>query len=393
MLDDYYKILGVEKNATEQQIKSAFRKLSMKWHPDMQHGKTQKEKDEAKQQFQKIAEAYEVLSDKDKRNAYDNKDNNFNPFGNGGMDIEDFIRRNFKMFNGFGDFDQNYNFDQNYSDINQKYSNADGNDIQATFSISFKESLLGCNRNISVAAQTECNECSGTGIEKNSKPKICKTCNGAGCLVKKQKTLFGISIVQTICPDCHGKKTNIDNCKKCNGTGRIDLADKKYINFRIPAGVMDHSRLRITGAGQCGIRGGNNGDLFININVKKPEDFDIFSRMEIPEDLLIDNFPIDAITATVGGEVLVPTLKGFKKLKIPAGTKNGKIFKLKGEGIFDKMLSNKKGDLYIKINIQPLVNLSDDQIQKLNKFKNNLNKESFKFYNHFYDKSLKFFEK
>ena len=391
---DYYKVLGVSKTASESELKSAFRKLSMKWHPDMQHGKSDVEKEEAKQKFQEIAEAYEVLSNKDKRAAYDQF--GFDSPGNSGfssssMDINEFLRRHAGMFTGMGGFDpfEDFAFGGGRRGQHQKQpppdptQPEDGSHVQIKMPISFKESVFGCTKTFEIKLQKECPNCHGTGVKDGAHYDECPVCHGAGVQSIQQRTAFGISIQQSVCQNCGGSGYVVEHCKKCNGSRRVP--DTKEIEVKIPAGIADGQKLRLTGKGQCGVCGGASGNLYIIVRV---EQSDVFVRDSNNLDIGILDFPVDGLTASLGGEIDVPTLRGVKKLNIPAGTETGKSFTMKGEGI---NAGNETGDLIIKVTIEPIVSLTKDQKKELEKFKNSLSKQSFKHANDFMQKAAKFY--
>lgn len=246
---DYYEVLGVSKTASESELKSAFRKLSMKWHPDMQHGKSDAEKEEAKQKFQEIAEAYDVLSNKDKRAEYDQF--GFDGPGNSGfssseMDIREFLRRHAGMFTGMGGFDPFEDFafggrerrgQQQKQPPPDPTQPEDGSHVQIKMPISFKEAAFGCTKTFEIKLQKECPDCHGTGVKDGGHYDECPVCHGAGVQCIQQRTAFGISIQQSVCQHCGGSGYVVEHCKKCNGSRRVP--DVKEIEVKIPAGIAD----------------------------------------------------------------------------------------------------------------------------------------------------------
>lgn len=355
---NYYEILGVDKNASEQEIKTAFRKLSRKYHPDMQSGKTDTEKKQAEDKFKELAEAYDVLSNPDKRQNYDNfgESGNFEFSG-----MHDFMARHAGMFSsmfsdfGFNPFGRQFNKSRSQSfNPNQPES---GNDIFKQIMISFKESIFGCEKEITVPYSIPCSDCNGTGFDKNVKPEQCSYCSGTGVKVQQIKMPFGVSITQSECPHCNGTGINAKKCSSCNGTKR-KTTDKKLV-VKIPAGIESGQNIRIVDKGECGVCGGKNGTLYINVIVSKSE---LFERNNLD---LITTIYISPITAMLGGKVEVPTITGYKHITVNAGVQNDTVFKIKGAGIKTK---NNTGDLHIVIKIETLMNLTDEQKQLLKTF-------------------------
>ena len=348
---DYYEVLGVSKDATEEDIKKAFRKLSRKYHPDMQQGKSESEKKEAEEKFKELASAYEVLGDKNKRQQYDQF--GFNDGFSGGVDMDDFMQRHADMFSGMFS-----SFSPFESMFRQRRSQArdpreDGHNMRIAASLSFKEAVFGCKKDFDYHAQKECPTCHGTGIKSGSSPTTCPYCHGQGVQTQRQQTPFGMSIMTSTCEHCGGLGTISEPCTTCHGSKRVQ--DKKHVSVNIPAGVNTGNRVRLAGMGECGVAGGRNGDLYIEITADQSN---VFIRRN-QFDLEIRDFPISLITATFGGKVDVPTLTGTAKLDIPVGTKSGKTFKINGQGIA------KRGDLYVTVNIAPFVKLSSEQEKAL----------------------------
>ena len=361
---DYYDVLGLNKNASESEIKSAFRKLSRKWHPDMQAGKSDAEKKEAEEKFKEIAEAYEVLSDKDKRQSYDSFGfsgahmSSGSPFE--GFNMADFMSKHSSMF---GDMFSDFGFDFGFGRRSQRQQKSEFNpnkpdngiDFQVDMSISFKQSVFGCTKDFDLDLQKECPDCHGTGYDPSSEPKTCEHCHGTGMMTQQQRTPFGVSIIQSVCPYCHGEGHSAKVCSKCYGKKR--LPNPQRISVKVPAGISDGQRLRVVGKGQCGCCNGTNGNLYVQVHVKES---DLFIRSG--NDITIEKFPISILTASLGGKVDIPTLNGYKKMAIPAGIRSGTKFRLQGQGIAGK------GDFYVEVIIQPLANLSaadKDVLQKL----------------------------
>ena len=307
---DYYEVLGIGRDATEEEIRRAFRKLAFKYHPDHNHD------DRAGERFKEVNEAYEVLSDPDKRAAYDR-------FGHGGA--EGLFGRGFEGFDfgGFGDI-----FDAFFGGAATATRQAPqrGADLSYGITITFEEAALGCEREINISRTENCSSCQGVGSKPGSQPSRCPNCNGSGQVRRVHQSLFGRFTHTTTCPQCHGEGRIItEPCPQCRGTGKEK--HKRDILVNIPAGVDNGSRIRLRGEGEVGRRGGSSGDLYITLSVKEHEYFTRYN-----DDLLYE-LPINFAQAALGTEVEVPNLNGKTKLKIPAGSQTGQVFRLKGQGI------------------------------------------------------------
>ncbi len=336
---DYYEVLGVEKNASDQEIKSAFRKLAKKYHPDVS-----KEPDAA-EKFKEAQEAYAVLSDPDKRHQYDQ-------FGHaafeqqygssGGYDFS-----GFDFSDIFGDlFGNSFGFGGSRSSSRTRK----GEDKLVRMNLTFEEAAFGCKKKINININTSCEYCSGKG---GIGEKTCSTCRGTGTMTKEQSTLFGTFMTRTTCTTCGGVgKTYDKKCSHCKGTGKIN--ENKDVEVKIPAGVDTGNRLRLAGKGEAGLNGGPNGDIYIEFNVKPHP---LFEREE--EDIYL-TLPITITDAVLGVKVDVPTLTGPVKLTIPAGSKTGDKHRLKGKGL-DVPNSSRKGDMYVILKIEVPQKLSKEQ--------------------------------
>ncbi|MCK4368674.1 MAG: molecular chaperone DnaJ [Dehalococcoidales bacterium] len=307
---DYYEVLGIDRNATEEEIRRAFRKLAFKYHPDHNH------EDKAGERFKEVNEAYEVLSDADKRSAYDR-------FGHGGA--EALFGRGFEGFDfgGFGDI-----FDAFFGGAATATRQAPrrGADLRYGITITFEEAALGCEKEITISRIESCSLCQGVGCKPGSQPLQCPNCNGTGQVRRTQQSLFGRFTQTVTCPQCHGEGRIItEPCPRCRGTGKEK--HKRDISVKIPAGVDNGSHIRLSGEGEGGTRGSSPGDLYITLSVKKHE---FFTRYN--DDILYE-LSINFVQAALGTEVEVPTLNGETKLKIPAGSQTGQAFRLKGQGI------------------------------------------------------------
>lgn len=361
---DYYEVLGVSKDASEDDIRRAYRKLARQYHPDVC-----KDPD-ANSKFAEVSEAYEVLHDKDKRAQYDQFGfdgpqshgfdfNGFNPFDLfrshfGGNPFDNDDDDGFNPF-GFGSFGRRQRKEPDFD------SPEDGDDLQTCISITFKESLYGCIKDISLTLDKECPECKGRGIKPGSKPEKCKKCGGNGMVAHVQRNGFMMSQVMTSCPDCHGTGMKVEPCSHCHGSKRISA--KRDISIKIPAGVHGGQRVRVKDKGQCGVKGGKNGDIYIVMSVK---DSPLFKRNDLD---LYMNMPVDAITATLGGKVDVITPWKVKAVEVKPGTSSGDSITLVGEGVRTK---EKNGNLYVIFNVVAPESLSKEQTKALEAFKKTL---------------------
>ena len=307
---DYYEVLGIPRNATDEEIKRAFRKLAFKYHPDHNHD------DNAGEKFKEVNEAFEVLSDPDKRAAY-------NRFGHGGT--EGFFGRGFEGFDftGFGDI-----FDAFFGGVTTATRQAPqrGADLHYNTTITFEDAALGCEKEINILRTENCSLCQGIGCKPGSQPTRCPSCNGNGQVRRVQQSIFGRFTNITTCPQCHGEGRIItEPCPQCRGTGKKKR--QRSISVKIPAGVDEDSQIRLRGEGQAGTRGGASGNLYITLAIEQHE---FFKR---DGDNIIYELPINFAQAALGTEVEVPTLDGKTKLKLPPGSQTGKVFRLKNKGI------------------------------------------------------------
>lgn len=337
--EDFYKLLGVDKNASDAEIKKSYRSMAMKYHPD----RNKDNPEEAEVKFKQIKEAYEILSDPKKRAAYDQ-------FGHAGVDPSmgggrhgGFTAESFSDV--FGDV---------FGDIfggggRQRSSVQRGSDLRYNLELTLEEAVAGTDAKIRVPVLVSCGECSGSGAKKGSSPVICSTCHGHG-QVRMQQGFFS---VQQTCPTCRGTGKQIkDPCGSCHGQGRVQ--ENKTLSAKIPAGVDTGDRIRLAGEGEAGERGGPAGDLYVQIQVK---DHPIFTRDGAN---LYCEVPISFPTACLGGELNVPTLNGKVALKIPPETQTGKSFRLRGKGV-KPVRGGAVGDLICKVQIETPVHLTKEQ--------------------------------
>lgn len=354
MARDYYEILGVPKNATDEDIKKAFRKLAIKYHPDKNPGDKN-----AEEKFKEINEAYQVLSDPQKRAQYDQFGTaDFN--GQGGFG--GFNTSGFGGFEGFGGFSDI--FGDIFGDVfggGRKYKSGPqrGADLEYTLELTFEEAAFGVKKDIEIYRYETCSKCHGTGAKPGTSPKTCPKCNGTGQVKTQRNTPFGSFVSVTTCDRCYGEGRVIETpCPECNGKGKV--RKKKIISINIPAGVDTGNTLPLRGEGEPGVRGGAHGDLFINIKVRPHK---IFKREGF--DIICD-VPISFIKASLGGEITVPTLEGNIKYTISEGTQPGTIIKLKGKGI-TRIRGGGRGDLYANIKVEIPKKLTEKQRELLQK--------------------------
>jgi molecular chaperone DnaJ len=347
---DYYEVLGVSRDADEEDIKKAYRKLAVKFHPD----KNPEDK-AAEEKFKEVGEAYEALSDPQKRAAYDQHGHAaFDPrmrAGRGGGFHDPFeIFR--EAFGGTGTiFDDLFGGGRVDPTGPQR-----GADLRYDLELTFEEAARGCDKEISVTKLDQCEMCRGTGRTGESKVKTCATCGGRGQVV----TARGIFSIAQTCPRCEGAGRIIENpCRQCRGTGRFERASK--IKLKIPAGVNTGARLRSSGNGEAGMRGGSPGDLYVVLHVKAHE---IFER---DGDDLICEVPISFVQAALGAEIEVPTLDGKAPIRIPGGTQNGTVFRLKGKGV-KNVQGYGWGDLHVRVTVEVPTKLNADQRNRLQEF-------------------------
>ncbi|MCB1529984.1 MAG: molecular chaperone DnaJ [Rhodospirillales bacterium] len=348
MSKDFYKTLGVSKDADAAEIKKAYRNLALKYHPDQN-----KDDEKAEAKFKELNEAYDVLKDEQKRAAYDQYgaaafDGSMGGGGAGGFNPSD--------FQGFGGAFSDI-FEDMFGNMGARGGMGGGRsgamrgaDMQYTMEISLEDAFKGKEITIKVPINDTCGECSGSGVEKGSSAETCPTCDGAGRMRAQQ----GFFTIERACSTCGGAGQIIRNpCKKCSGTGRVRR--EKTLKVNVPAGIDSGRRIRLTGEGEAGMRGGPSGDLYVLVAIKPHK----FFRRDVTN--LHCRVPIPMTTATLGDEIEVPTIEGGRtKVKIPAGTQTGTRLRLKGKGM-SVMRSASRGDMYIEIFVETPVNLDKSQ--------------------------------
>ena len=343
---DFYEILGVQRNASDDEIKKSYRKLAMKYHPDRN-----KDDKESERKFKEVSAAYEILKDSEKRSAYDQYGHD--AFRQGGMGGGQ----------GFGDFGGGFSdvfeefFGGGFGGQSRQRGPQRGNDLRYNMSVSLQEAYSGKKSQIRIPSYEGCDLCSATGSADKSGPSTCSTCGGQG----KVRSTQGFFSIERPCPTCGGEGSSIKNpCLKCSGTGQVKK--QKTISVTIPAGVDTGTRIRISGEGEPGQRGAGNGDLYIFVEVQKDK---LFER---EEENIFCQIPISITTAILGGDVEVPTIEGKKaRLNIPPGTQSETQFRLKGKGM-SILRQTRRGDMYVEANVEIPVNLNSKQKAILQEF-------------------------
>ena len=372
---DYYEVLGVQKGASADEIKKAYRSLARKYHPDLHPD----DKDCA-EKFKEVNEAYEVLSDPSKKERYDQ-------FGHAGVDPNyggggfNGGAGGFNPFGDMGDIFENLfggGFGGGFSSSGRSRANAPrrGQDIDITVTIEFMEACLGIKRDIKVSRLEKCPDCNGTGASAGSTPQTCPDCNGAGQVKVGQRTPFGVISSQKVCPKCSGKGKIISNpCSKCGGNGRVRTS--KNLSVDIPAGIDDGQSIRIRDKGEPGTNGGPRGDLLVEVRVARHaifqrEDMNIFSTADI-----------SFAQAALGGTIRIPTVDGDVEYEVKPGTQPNTRIRLKGKGVPSLRNRNVRGDHYVTLNLKVPTSLSNESKEALRKFDETLGgsgtkKKSFK---------------
>jgi molecular chaperone DnaJ len=370
---DFYDVLGVNKNASPEELKSAYRKLAVKYHPDKNPGDKASE-----DKFKEASEAYGILSDQEKKQNYDN-------FGHAAFEGGG---RQSGGFGGFGGADFSDIFEDFFGDFGgsgrsrgRRNTSNRGSDLRYDLSITLEEAYEGKKQDIKFSTTEKCNTCKGNGSKPGHSADRCTVCGGNG----KVRSNQGFFTVQQTCPQCAGSGEEITNpCNDCNGQGNKQASKK--ISVTIPKGVDDGTRIRLAGKGEAGSRGGANGDLYLFINVHS---HDLFKRSD--ENLFFE-FPISIADAALGTTIEIPTIDGGKaKIKIPDGTQNGKQFRLKGKGM-PYMRGSGNGDLYVQVNTEVPISLNKEQKELLEKFREIENEKSNPSIKKFFQKAKSFWK-
>jgi len=325
---DYYEVLGVSRDASDSEIKKAFRKLAFECHPD--HNRDSG----AEERFKEVNEAYQVLGDPDKRAAY-------NRFGHAGTDGT--FGRGFEGFDfgGFGDIFEA--FFGGAASRTRRTGAQRGADLRYSMSIAFEEAVFGCVKEVEAVRTEKCSACNGTGSESGSKPERCPECNGTGEVRRAQRSLFGQFINVTPCSRCRGEGRIITRpCAHCKGQGKEKVSRK--ISIKVPPGVDEGTQIRLSGEGDAGSRGGSQGNLYVSLSVRKHK---LFQR---DNDTILYELPVNFAQAALGDEIEVPTLDGGFKLKIPAGCQNGRVFRIKDKGV-PRLRGSGRSDQLVRVQV------------------------------------------
>ena len=351
---DYYEVLGVQKGASDDEIKKAYRACAKKYHPDLHPGDK-----ECEEKFKEVNEAYEVLSDSDKKARYDQfghagVDSNYgagaggaeSPFGQG-IDIDDIFS---SFFGGFG---------------GRRSNNANapmrGSDIETTVYISFEEAAKGCKQTINYSCVTTCDDCHGTGAQPGTSPKTCSSCGGSGRVTINQRTPFGVVQTQRTCDACHGRGKIVDNpCKKCGGSGK--QRKNKTVDVTIPAGIDNGQSVRIREKGEPGVNGGPRGDLLVEVVVSRHP---IFQRQDMN---IYSTAPVTFAQAALGGEIRINTVDGDVLYEVKPGTQTDTKIRLKGKGVPSLRNKGVRGDQYVTLVVQTPTGLNNEAKEALRHF-------------------------
>ncbi len=368
---DYYEVLGIQKGASDDEIKKAYRKMAKQYHPDLNPGDAT-----AEEKFKEVNEAYEVLSDGQKKARYDQ-------YGHAGVD-PNFGAGGAGGYGGFTDMDIDLGdiFSSFFGGGGSRRSNPNaprrGSDVATSVVLSFEESAKGCKKQVEVNLVETCAECGGNGAQKGTSPKSCPSCGGTGQVRRQQRTPFGVMQTQAACDHCHGTGRIIETpCPKCRGGGRVTM--RRTIGVNIPAGINDGQSVMIRGKGNAGQNGGPAGDLQVRISVRPHP---LFERRG--NDIYCD-LPLTYVQAALGAEVMVPTLDGKEPFTIKDGTQPGELLKLKGRG-FPDVQGRRAGDLVFRVTIEVPRNLNHEQKELLRKFDSSTSEKNYQRRKSFFNK-------
>lgn len=374
---DYYEILGVSKSATAEEMKKAYRKLAVKFHPDKNPGDAA-----AEEKFKELGEAYEALSDADKRAAYDRYGHaafSGPGGGGGGGGFHDPMDMFSQVFGGAfgGGFEE---FFGGGGGRGKRSGKQRGSDLRYDLEITLEEAAKGVEKELEIERNVGCEKCASKGTKGNGGVNTCPTCGGRGVVARQA----GIFIQQSTCPQCRGTGEIIsDPCDSCRGEGRVQRDSR--IKLRIPAGVDTGNRLRSTGNGDAGVRGGAAGDLYVFIHIR---DHDVFER---EQDDLACEVPLTFSVAALGGELKVPTLDGTSSIKIPAGTQGGTVFRLREKGM-PSLSGGRRGDLHVRVQVEVPTKLNNEQQGKLREFAESIGQHNSPIHEGFLNKAKRFFD-
>lgn len=365
---DYYDVLGVSKNATDEEIKKAYRALAKKYHPDVS------KETNAADKFKEVQEAYDVLSDPTKREQY-------NQFGHDGPQMGSGFGNFGGGFGGFGGFDDIINsFFGGGSRRSDPTAPRRGADMEMSMNISFEEAAFGVEKEMSYSKHETCHNCSGTGAESRSDISTCQTCRGRGKVMQTRQTIMGTMQTESVCPDCGGTGKHIKNkCHVCRGDGRVK--ENAKVKVRIPSGIDDGQMMKLSGYGEAGINGGSSGDLYLHIHVK-PHEFYLREGLNI-----YINMPVSFSQAALGATIEVPTIHGVVNLKIPAGTQSKTKFKLANKGISNAR-TGQTGSQFVIVDVITPTKLSAEQKELFTKLSKTNDTQD-----NVFDKIKKFFQK
>lgn len=349
---DYYEILGVNRSASEEEVRKAFRKLAFQYHPDRNHDP------EAEERFKEINEAYEVLSDAEKRASYDRY---------GALGAQGFRGRGFDTFDGFGGFGDIFDAFFGGASTRTRQASQRGSDLRYQVTLTLEDVAFGCEKELGVHRMESCSQCRGLGNEPGTEAIRCPTCNGAGEVRRVQQSIFGHFVNIATCPQCRGEgRVATSPCSQCNGSGQEKKT--RRIRVKIPPGADEGSQIRLSSEGNAGLKGGPSGNLYVLISVKE------HSYFQRQDDDILYNLRVHYTQAALGDEVEVPTLDGPAPFRIPAGSQSGRVFKLKGRGI-PHLNGTGRGDQLVTVQVVTPESLTEQQRRLLQELAKTFGKE------------------